>query len=154
MILSTCEPLFPEYKIWHLGKGSSIFILHSSWSYWKMKSQILLILLFSRAYGITSSLNFINSYLILNDSMIPELELDFMNMTDLTKTLCKPGHGLECGAKEDLDLGSQFLVSSRQCEGGGYPANEKCRWTFDVSDSCLPRVDCKYLDLIGNWRRG
>ena len=35
-----------------------------------------------------------------------------------------------------------------------YFRNENCSWKFQVSDECLPKVDCQYLDVIGNWRRG
>ena len=78
---------------------------------------MLLILFSSSFFTITSSLNSSNSHL-LNNSMILELEFDFMNVTSLKKVHCKPGEGLNCGAKKDLDLGSQFLVSSRQVNTG------------------------------------
>ena len=119
--------------------------------YLKMRSQILLILFYSISNGIPS-LNYLNSF-INDDRMILRKDPDFMNMTS-SKAGCKPGPGLECGARRVLDLGKQLLVSSRVCQGGGYPGGDFCQWTFGVSDQCLPRVDCQYLDIIGNWRRG
>ena len=121
---------------------------------WRMKSQVLLIIFFSIYIGISCSLNSLNSFKI-DDIVIPELDLNALNVTSKTsKAHCKPGPGLQCGARTVLDLGSEFLVSSRRCGGGTYPGHENCRWTLDVSDQCLPRVDCSYLDIIGNWRRG
>ena len=116
-----------------------------------MKSQGVLILFFSIYNGISRSLNSLDSFKI-DDIVLPELDLNVTSTT--SKAGCKPGPGLKCGARNVLDLGSEFLVSSRRCRGGAYPGHENCRWTFDISDQCLPRVDCSYLDLIGNWRRG
>ena len=121
---------------------------------WRMKSQVLLIIFFSINNGISCSLNSLDSFKI-DDIVIPKFDLNALNVTSKTsKAHCKPGPGLQCGARTVLDLGSEFLVSSRRCGGGTYPGHENCRWTLDVSDQCLPRGDCSYLDIIGNWRRG
>ena len=153
MILSTCDLV---YKICQVEGNVSIYFhnlfIGTCFFKKKMRSQILLILFYSRSNGIPS----LNSYdsFIIDDRMIPEKDPDdIMNMTS-SKAGCKPGPGLQCGAKRVLDLGEQFLVSSRVCQGGEYPGGDMCRWSFDVSDECLPRLDCHYLDIIGNWRWG
>ena len=101
-------------------------------------------------------MTFENSFdLFLGEIGILQRNLDYANSSlKSAASHCKPGKGLKCGSKKVLNFGEKFIVSSRRCRGGEYPANEKCGWSFDVSEECLPRVDCSYLHLAGNWRRG
>ena len=61
--------------------------------------------------------------------------------------------GLPCGSHSTLEVGVRLKVSSRLCRGQ-YPNNEQCQWKFQVGPRCLPRIHCKRLDILGNWRRG
>ena len=82
--------------------------------------------------------------------VIGQLQYFKLNISIL---LCSTA-GLPCGSESSLEVGSEFLVSSRRCRGGKYPHNVRCGWKFQVGPRCLPRIQCGRLDIAGNWRRG